>query len=142
MQPAINNTDEVVVDCGKDEPSVGEVVARVYADRVIVHRVTLIAPDRRWMITRGDANIRPDPPLLDRSELVGTIVELRRNGMALGVPSASRSFLASVIETACRIVARLGDGALVCFLVGLWNPLAAMRMGMRALSRRERGGAR
>jgi hypothetical protein len=141
MRPAINPLDEVVLDCSRCDPAIGQVIARVHADRLLVHRVVAAAADGRWLLTRGDANVRPDPPLFARSEIIATVVAIREDGRNHSVPPAPRSVLANLVEVCCRTCARLGDGAFVLAIIVLWNPFVAGRILGKSLLRMQRDGA-
>ena len=71
MQPTIRDGAEVTLLC-VDDVVVGDVVAYVYGDRVIVHRLVAKWGDR--FVARGDANFLPDGLLLDRSDVIGKVV--------------------------------------------------------------------
>ncbi|PYQ61070.1 MAG: hypothetical protein DMF58_06125 [Acidobacteria bacterium] len=72
MRPAIDDGAEVTLLC-VDNVRLGDVVAYVYGDRVIVHRIVAQWGDR--FIARGDANVLPDPVLLDRGDVIGKLVQ-------------------------------------------------------------------
>jgi hypothetical protein len=57
----------------------GEIVLYMRHDRFFIHRIvsTDLRRDKAFLITRGDCMFEDDPPV-DRSELLGKIVEVRR----------------------------------------------------------------
>ena len=56
MAPALPPQAEVRLCCGQ-EGSVGDVMAFLDGGRMVVHRIVALAPDRRWILTRGDARL-------------------------------------------------------------------------------------
>lgn len=59
----------------------GEVIAFVAAHHVVVHRV--VCPARRWpqglLLTRGDAELIPDPPV-DADRVLGAVAAIQQDG--------------------------------------------------------------
>jgi hypothetical protein len=78
MLPAISPGQRVVVECGV-EPEIDEVVVVRFNNQLGVHRIAARGSD--WVLTWGDANRWPDPPI-EAACVVGTI----RN-----VPASPRS---------------------------------------------------
>ena len=70
MEPSIHDGAEVKLLC-VDDVKVGDVVAYVYGDRVVVHRLVAQWGDR--FVARGDANVLPDPTLLERTDVIGKV---------------------------------------------------------------------
>jgi hypothetical protein len=85
MEPAIPAGVEVQLSCGA-EVAVGDIVAVIRRDRLLVHRVVGLSGRAGWILTCGDANPVPDPPITDRAAVVGRIVKVRR-GASLVDPS-------------------------------------------------------
>jgi signal peptidase I len=65
------------VDPEQVEP--GEIVLYMRHDRFFIHRIvnTDLRHDKAFLVTRGDCMFEDDPPV-DRNELLGKIVEVRR----------------------------------------------------------------
>ena len=59
----------------------GEIVLYMRRDRFFIHRIVSadLKRDKAFLVTRGDCMFEDDPPV-DRSELLGRIVEVRRAG--------------------------------------------------------------
>ena len=59
----------------------GEIVLYMRQDRFFIHRIvsTNLKRNQAFLVTRGDCMFEDDPPV-DRSELLGRIVEVRRAG--------------------------------------------------------------
>jgi signal peptidase I len=59
----------------------GEIVLYMRQDRFFIHRIvsTDLNRNKAFLVTRGDCMFEDDPPV-DRSELLGRIVEVRRAG--------------------------------------------------------------
>ncbi len=59
----------------------GEIVLYMRQNRFFIHRIvsTDLKRDKAFLVTRGDCMFEDDPPV-DRSELLGRIVEVRRAG--------------------------------------------------------------
>jgi signal peptidase I len=76
----------------------GEIVLYMRHDRFFIHRIVSTDPrrDKACLVTRGDCMFEDDPPV-DRSELLGKIVEVRRAGstfLPVRKPSPFRRLLA------------------------------------------------
>jgi hypothetical protein len=67
------------VDPEQVEP--GEIVLYMRHDRFFIHRIvsTDLRHDKAFLVTRGDCMFEDDSPV-DRNELLGKIVEVRRAG--------------------------------------------------------------
>jgi hypothetical protein len=70
MEPTIPSGSEVRLACGAP-PGVGDVVAFIRDGHIVLHRVEALSPAGRWILTRGDACLLPDPPLTDRALVLG-----------------------------------------------------------------------
>ena len=59
----------------------GEIVLYMRHDRFFIHRIvsTDLTREKSFLVTRGDCMVEDDPAV-DRSELLGKIVEVRRAG--------------------------------------------------------------
>jgi hypothetical protein len=90
MSPAIEPGQNVLLRCGV-VPEVGEVAAYVLGDQLAVHRVVARDDRRMWMLTWGDSNPLPDDPVDDSSRLVGTVIEVERDGAMHDIPPGPRS---------------------------------------------------
>jgi signal peptidase I len=109
MQPTIADREAVTLRCA-DDVSIGDVVAYVYGDRVVVHRIVAIWSDR--FVTRGDANVLPDPKLLERSDIIGKVV--------LAAPVALPfTWVASLMLTLSTFVARIAGNRATLRLLGV-----------------------
>ena len=76
MQPSIPPRSAVVVEPGRFH--VGQVITFVHRGEVITHR--LIAKDATGrLMTRGDANERPNPWQLRRTDVMGGVVAAPRS---------------------------------------------------------------
>ena len=93
MRPAIDDGAEVTLLC-VDNVRLGDVVAYVYGDRVIVHRIVAQWGDR--FVARGDANVLPDPVLLDRGDVIGKLVQ----NLPARTPIAASLFLLCITPMA------------------------------------------
>ena len=64
-----------------EEVEPGEIVLYMRRDRFFIHRIVSadLKRDKAFLVTRGDCMFEDDPPV-DRSELLGRIVEVRRAG--------------------------------------------------------------
>ncbi|MEM4570503.1 MAG: signal peptidase I [Desulfurococcaceae archaeon] len=74
MEPALSLGDIVVI-CNKCRDfEVGDIVAYVSKWGVIIHRVVEIHEDRRYVITKGDANRDPDSEPVPFENIIGKAV--------------------------------------------------------------------
>jgi hypothetical protein len=105
MEPAIPEGAAVTLCCG-EEAEVGDVVAYVLKDRLIVHRV--VAVRGALLFTRGDADLVPDPVLTGAAAIVGRVVRVEWNGVAGPPPPAPESVIASTLLALCLAAARVG----------------------------------
>lgn len=118
MRPTLESGTEVVVDCGA-EASPDSVCVVVLPDRLLVHRV--ITKGDGWLLTRGDSNPLPDPPLvLEHCTFLGVVSGIVAGEDLLPLPpfrpTGVQRFLTSACETAVRVQRQLGYG----FIRILW----------------------
>ncbi len=75
-----------------EEVEPGEIVLYMRRDRFFIHRIVSadLKRDKAFLVTRGDCMFEDDPPV-DRSELLGRIVEVRRAGSKF-IPGRKLSF--------------------------------------------------
>jgi hypothetical protein len=90
MEPALPPGTEVVLRCGETGAR-GDVVAFLADGRLVVHRVVARAADGSWTLTRGDARVLPDPPILDPEAVVGRVAGMWRGGSLEHLPAATDS---------------------------------------------------
>lgn len=115
MEPALSPGSEVLLRCG--EPGTpGDVIAFVADGRLVVHRVVARARDGRWTLTRGDARVLPDVPILDADDILGRVAGVWREGSLHDVAPRSDSPLRRlVLRVACAAMGvdrRAGMGML------------------------------
>lgn len=72
MHPTIPDGSSVKLHCG-DDVAAGDIVAYIYGDRLVLHRLVATSPH---LMTRGDADWLPDPAVLQRSSIVGKVVAI------------------------------------------------------------------
>jgi len=70
-------------------PSRGDVIAVAIRDRIIAHRVVRADAGTGHLLTRGDADLLPDPPV-PREWVLGRAVEVRVDGTWQPIPPAPR----------------------------------------------------
>jgi hypothetical protein len=110
MLPAVMPGDTLVLERASiDDVAEGEIVLFHRERRFFIHRAVRKADHKGELLTRGDAMIRPDPPV-KRHELLGKILWIERNGRRVA-PSPRLSWhkraVAAIVqrsETAARIV--------------------------------------
>ncbi|HSP16207.1 MAG TPA: S24/S26 family peptidase [Thermoanaerobaculia bacterium] len=85
MQPTIDPGTELIVHC-TDDVARGDVIVYLYLDQVVVHR--LIGVRRGWLLTRGDAHVIPDAPIVDPDIIMGRVETMRRGDSYDLVPPA------------------------------------------------------
>jgi hypothetical protein len=90
MVPALWPGDELIVRArGLAEPSQGDLLLFVRDGRLCTHRligqVDLSGVPR--LITRGDAAVKPDPPVA-ASEILGTVASISRRGREVPISSS------------------------------------------------------
>jgi hypothetical protein len=90
MQPALPPGTEVVLRCG-ETGAPGDVIAFLADGRLVVHRVVARGRDGAWMLTRGDARVLPDAPILDPETVVGRVAGVWRGGSLEHLPAATDS---------------------------------------------------
>jgi len=82
MEPSLAPESEVVLRCGAPA-SVGDIVAYLADDRVVLHRLEAISPRDGALLTRGDALWLPDPPVRDSDAVLGVVIAVRQgDGLA------------------------------------------------------------
>lgn len=79
MLPTIPPGAQVLLRCG-EPPVLQAIVAYVYGDRMVVHRVVGLSVARGWFLTRGDAHAIPDLPVADAGAFVGRVTKVQRDG--------------------------------------------------------------
>lgn len=136
MRPTIEPGEEVALACGAAFGE-GDVVAYVRGDRLVLHRVLRLRPDRGYMVTRGDALVLPDALVTELAGVLGTVRGVRRGGELVPLAGAPSSL-------ARRVALRLWLAALVAGPVAgrrIIQVLLAARPLLR-LARRLTGSAR
>jgi hypothetical protein len=96
MLPTIAPGVEVRIDCAS-RGQVGDVLAYVSGEALIVHRIEAITADSKWVLTRGDHRIIPDDPFDRTSGVIGTIVAIRSGSEWISPPAAPRGRLRLVV---------------------------------------------
>ena len=118
MLPTIAPDAEVLLDCGH-VPEPGEIACYVRGDDVVVHRVVARTADGRWLLTRGDASLLPDPPSR-AADVLARIRKVRRDGRWTEPAPAPGSFVraaaVSLSRAALSVSPALGRGV----IGGLW----------------------
>ena len=113
MDPALPPGTEVVLRCG-ETGAPGEVIAFLADGRLVVHRVVARAADGSWTLTRGDARVLPDAPILDPEAIVGRVAGVWRGAALEVVPppeeSASRRWVTGAFSALLR--AHRGTGSI------------------------------
>jgi len=135
MEPTIPPETEVRLLCGeRAEP--GDVIAFLAHDQVMVHRVVATGPD--WVLTRGDAQVLPDPPIVDRTVILGRILEVRRTAGWTDPAPSPPSWMRAAVCGLCMGVLWSSPPA----GAALVRVLLALRRGISALPRvvRRRSG--
>jgi len=115
MQPTIPPETEVLLRCGEDAAP-GDVVAFLAHDQVILHRVE--ATGTGWILTRGDGQIIPDAPIVDRDAVLGRVVQIRGGPRWSDPPEAPHSWWRQVVLRLCVGSLRVSPSAGAAF-VGL-----------------------
>ena len=90
MEPALPAGTELQLRCG-ETGGPGEVIAFVADGRLVVHRVVARAVDGSWTLTRGDARVLPDAPILEPEAIVGRVAGVWRGGVLEAVPAPEES---------------------------------------------------
>lgn len=108
MGDTIPDGTKLLIRLSEQEPAAGEVVAFLLQKRVVVHRVVHVGRNaaRRHLLTRGDAEGLPDPPVECR-HVLGPVVAIERKGVWCSVPGpavrpGTERALASVALAATR----------------------------------------
>jgi hypothetical protein len=115
MRPALPPGTEVLLSCG--EPGgTGDVIAFLAEGRLVVHRVVARAPDGSWTLTRGDARVLPDVPILDPDAVLGRVAGVWRAASLEEVPvgpdSPPRRFVLRIFSAVLQASPRAGAAAL------------------------------
>jgi hypothetical protein len=100
MEPTIAPGAEVVLACGGD-PRVGDVIAYVMGDQVVVHRLEARARGG-WLLTRGDAHVAPDLPVR-AADLLGRVAAVAGPDGPVATPPAPRTMARGAALAACRL---------------------------------------
>jgi hypothetical protein len=106
MLPTIPPGVDVVLQCPAS-PKVGDIIAYVRADRLVVHRVVTLSDTLGWVLTCGDAEVVPDPPITDPTSVIGTVTKVRRDGTLVIPPPAPPSLPRRLGVLACEVALRL-----------------------------------
>jgi hypothetical protein len=135
MEPAVPAGTEVVLRCG-ETGGPGDVIAFLSGGRLLVHRVVARAPDGAWMLSRGDARLLPDVPIVDAEAVVGRIAGLWRAGAVVSVPgppdSLPRRWVLGLASGMLRASPRAGVAALASLhAAGRWARTLALAAGRR-----------
>src|SRR5688572_29536879 len=101
MQPTISPGCEVRLRCGA-APALGDVIAYVHGDQVVVHRLVARRADRRWLLTRGDAHVAPDFPVPSSAAILGTVIAVGGTGGLGPVAPEPRAFPRTAALALCR----------------------------------------
>jgi hypothetical protein len=111
MRPSIPELAPVRLRFGDEDAAVGDVIAFQIGDRLIVHRV--VAKRGAKLFTRGDAELLPDPFLVDRQAVLGKVILVESSEGWIELP-ASRRRSSRAIVFACVALSRiLGAGVAV-----------------------------
>ncbi len=94
----------VVESCTLPHLRIGDIAVFIREGRFFAHRVIAVGADR--VITKGDARIRPDPPL-NSSELMGRVREIRTGKRVVSADSRRQRFISIVCGHLGRSAARL-----------------------------------
>jgi hypothetical protein len=105
MEPTIPSGAEVRLQCG-GEAAVGDVLAFVRDGHLVLHRVEGLSATDGWVLTRGDAFVWPDPPLMPGERRLGRVVAVDRgDGFAPPGPAPSGS-ARGLARRACLVALR------------------------------------
>lgn len=126
MLPSIAPGERLVVLCGT-EPSVGDVIAYLAVDKVVVHRMVAKSIDESWLVAWGDANAFPDAPF-KREKLIGTVATIERAGSVMVVPSLPSSLKRRVM---LRLIG--SPSSSLRWVERRWRFLYRIRQGLRLL---------
>jgi signal peptidase len=72
MMPSIRAGDAILVRGLDSSPGVGEIVLYETQGQLITHRVVEVRSD--GLVTKGDANVEPDPWLVDEDDVRGKVI--------------------------------------------------------------------
>jgi signal peptidase I len=127
MQPTIADGAAVQLVC-EDDVAIGDIVAYVYGDRVIVHRI--VAVWRGRFVTRGDSNVLPDPHVLNRDDVIGKVLP-DANAVA------PRAFVSSLLLRCVSAIAAVAGAHFALRLVGVLRTIHRRLRGVRVALRPE-----
>ena len=94
MWPTIRNGDRVWIAHGSGRVRWGDVIVYRTGGRLVVHRVVSVAGngERRQFITQGDNSDHRDA-IVERSQVVGQVIAIERNGETWRMPTDGRRWL-------------------------------------------------
>ena len=120
MEPTLASDEEVLLRCGVPV-ALGDIIAFLAGDHVIVHRV--VARSNGWILTRGDARTLPDAPILRHESVLGRVAAVRRGDALVEPPVAPPdSRLRGLVVGLSRAVLELsppaGAGLLAVLVAG------------------------
>lgn len=109
METAIPRGSRIRITFNGAPHRVGDIVAFMIGERIVVHRVVHRA--RRRLLTRGDAMLLPDPPI-DAAAVLGAVDAIDsgsgwRQPAAPTLPPRRDRLLALVMLVACTLLLRL-----------------------------------
>ncbi|MGH9459416.1 MAG: hypothetical protein ACRD2J_17415 [Thermoanaerobaculia bacterium] len=116
MLPTISSETDLELACG-DLPRAGEVVAYEFRDQLVVHRV--LAVRHGVMLTRGDAAIVPDSPVLT-SRVLGVVRGARLDGREVPLDPPPSKRLGSWAARSSLVLFELHPRAAGAFIRVLW----------------------
>jgi hypothetical protein len=130
MEPTIGPDDDIRLRC-QDSVEVGDVIAFVAGERVVLHRLVARSPDHTWFMTRGDAHIVPDAPI-DGAILIGTAVEVRGGEVPRAPDGVSRRLALRLARAASRRSLSATRAVVrVLLVLERWLVLAPRSLGRR-----------
>jgi hypothetical protein len=118
MRPALPPGTEVLLRCG-EAGAPGDVIAFLADGRLVVHRIVARAADGSWTLTRGDARVLPDVPILDPDAVLGRVAGVWRSASLEEVPAGRDSPAGRFVLRVCGVVLRASPGAGSAALRGL-----------------------
>jgi hypothetical protein len=130
MEPALPSGTEVLLRCG-ELGGPGDVIAFLSDGRLLVHRVVARARDGAWTLTRGDARLLPDVPIVDAQAVVGRVAGIWRAGSVVPLPappeSLARRWVLGVASAVLRASPTAGGAALASLhAAGRWGRTLAL----------------
>ena len=118
MRPALPPGTEVLLRCG-EVGAPGDVIAFLADGRLVVHRIVARAPDGSWTLTRGDARVLPDVPILDPDAVLGRVAGVWRAASLEEVPAGRDSPSGRFVLRVCSVVLRASPVAGSAVLRGM-----------------------